>query len=127
MIPSKAEIAIYLHNMVEQHLFGPGPWPMDKHTNEVVHQRLLDWGLIKHAEFGFRPTLLGFELDVCDWTMFVGHHEPSEIPEHFSYGGYITEREADAIMSRYWDDDEKLEDMLPPVLRRLYRAQGRVS
>ena len=96
--------------MIEQHLFGPGPWPLDYHTAGAVHQQQIDWGLIKHFEFGFRPTLLGFELDVWDWDMFVGLHEPEGIPELLAYGGYITEQEADSMMSRHWDDGEKLED-----------------
>jgi hypothetical protein len=122
MTANKAEIAKQLWTMIEEHLFGPKPWPID--NNHAVGQRLVDWGLIEmRGDRICRTTKLGLELNVDAWTMFTGHHEPAEIPHYLSDRGLITEQEADDIMSRHWDDGERLEDLLPPVLRRVYRAQ----
>jgi hypothetical protein len=122
MTASKTEIAKQLETMLEERLFGPKPWPID--DNHAVHQQLVDWGLIKMQGDNIHYTRLGLELDVRAWTMFVGHHEPSEIPHHLSDRGLITEQEADDIIFNRWEDgDEKLEDILPPILRRVYRAR----
>jgi hypothetical protein len=123
----KIEIAKQLQTMLAEHLFGPKRWPID--DNHAVHQQLLDWGLIEHGEFGFQSSALGVELGVNEWTDFVGHHELSEIPHRLADCGLLTEEEADHIIFNRWESDgEKLEDILPPVLRRAYRAMyGSVS
>jgi hypothetical protein len=120
----KIEIAKQLRTMLEERLFGSKPWPID--NNHAVHQQLLDWGLIEYVENGFRTSALGVELGVDEWTDFVGHHELSEIPHRLAECGLLTEEEADDIIFNRWEDgDEKLEDILPPILRRVYRAQSR--
>jgi hypothetical protein len=126
MTTDKTEIARELRRMIEERLFGSKPWPID--DNHAVHQRLLDWGLIEMQGDNIHTTKLGLELDVCAWTMFVGHHEPAEIPHYLSDSGLITEQEADDIIFNRWEGgDEKLEDILPPILRRVYRAQEQLS
>ena len=102
-------------------LFGPKQWPIK--DSYAVHQQLLDWGLIKTGEFGFQTSELGMELGVEEWTDFVGHHELSEIPHRLAEVGLLTQEQADDIIFNRWEDGgEKLEDILPPVLRRVYRA-----
>ena len=118
----KAKIAKQLQTMVEERLFGPKPWPID--NNHAVHQQLLDWGLIEPVnETDFHASALGVELGVDEWTDFVGHHELSEIPHRLAECGLITEEEADHILFERWEaGGEKLEDILPPLLRRVYQA-----
>jgi hypothetical protein len=120
---NKAEIATKLRDMVEERLFGDKPWPVD--NNDEVHQQLLDWGLIVYDEIGFCSTPLGVELDVDFWQLLTGHHELSEIPHHLAECGLITQEEADGVIFDRWErDGEKLESILPPILRRVYRAQS---
>jgi hypothetical protein len=122
----KAEIAAQLQTMVEERLFGTKPWPID--NNAAVHQQLLDWGLVEEIDDAgtYTTTALGRELSVDHWSAFVGHHELSEIPDMLVEYGLLTMEEADHIILNRWErDDEKLEDILPPILRRAYRAEPR--
>ena len=141
----KTEITTQLRNMTAEVLFGAKPWPID--DNAAVHQQLLDWGLIeeleitigtsaefverpkssdsKKDEICFRITELGSELSVNYWTLFMGHHELSEIPDLLVEYGLLTQEEANHTIFDRWERDERLEDILPPILRRLYRAQSR--
>ena len=142
-IVDKAEIAAALRTMVEERLFGDKEWPID--DNFAVHQQLLDWGLqeevemtigatgeiverlkspaSKKSEICIHTTALGRELCVDLWTAFTGHHEPSEIPDILVEHGFITADEAEHIILERWErDGEALEEILPPILRRVYRA-----
>ena len=120
----KAEIAAQLRNMTEERLFGDKPWPID--NNAAVHQQMLDWGLVKKIDDtgSYTTTALGRELSVDYWTAFMGHHELSEIPDILAEMRMITRDEADHIIFDRWErDGEKVENILPPILRRLFRAQ----
>ena len=139
----KAEILAQLRKMTEAVLFGGKPWPID--DNFAVHQQLIAWGLqeefeitisatgemierpkspaSKKSEICIRATALGRELCVDLWTAFTGHHEPSEIPDILVEHGFMTADEAEHIVLERWArGGEKLEDILPPILRRAYRA-----
>ena len=142
----KAEIAAQMRKMVEERLFGTKPWPMPIDDNFAIHQKLLDWGLqeefeitiggtgeiverpkspaSKKGDVCFRATALGRELSVDLWTAFVGHHELSEIPDMLAEMQLITKEEADRIVDRWERDGERLEDILPPILRRVYRDEA---
>ena len=119
----KAEIAQQLRTMLEEQLFGDKPWPID--NNDEVHRKLVEWGLIEYVnETDFHASALGVELSVDYWTMFMGHHELAEIPDMLVECGLLTREEADHIIFDRWErDDEKLEDILPPILRRAYLDQ----
>jgi hypothetical protein len=142
-IVDKPAIAAQLRTMVEERLFGDKEWPID--DNFAVHQQLLDWGLQEEVEMTIsatgetverpkspastkgniciRTTELGRELDVDLWTALVGHHELAEIPGILADLQLITTDEADHIIFDRWErDDEKLEDILLPILRRVYRG-----
>jgi hypothetical protein len=119
----KAEIAAQLRNMTEKVLFGDKSWPIDNHGE--VHRKFVEWGLIEYVnETDYRASALGRELDVDWWSVLMGHHEPAEIPDILVEMGALTREEAHHIILERWErDDEKLEDILPAILRRLYRAQ----
>ena len=123
MTADKTEIAQQLQTMLEERLFGPKPWPID--NDHAVHEQLLSWGLIEMRGDDIHTTPLGLELSVDSWTLFVGHHEISEIPHILSDGGELPEQETDdyIIFNRWESGGEKLEDILPPILRRVYRAR----
>jgi hypothetical protein len=123
---SKAEIAAQLRNMTEERLFGTKPWPID--DNFAVHQQMLDWGLKVEIDNdgSCTTTALGRELDVNLLEAFMGHHELSEIPEILVEYGLLTKEEAYHIIFDRWErDGEELEDILPSILRRVYRACSR--
>jgi hypothetical protein len=124
MTIEKAEIAKQLQTMVGERLFGAKPWPIDNnHENHEVRQKLIDWGLIEMQGGSFRTTALGKELNIDLMSAFMGHHEPSEIPDMLCEHGLMSNEEADSIILDRWErDGEKLEDILPPILRRLYRT-----
>jgi hypothetical protein len=129
-MPTKAEIARRLWVMLEERLFNPAkPWPID--NNFALHRQLLAWGLVEETGDGrgtFRTTALGHELAVDYWSVFVGHHALSEIPDKLCDFGLLTRAETDDIIFERWEEGgERLEDILPPILRRLYRAQLRLS
>jgi hypothetical protein len=119
----KAEIAAQLRKMTEERLFGDKPWPVD--NCDEVHQKFLDWGLIEKVdELASRETTLGRELCVYHWSLFMGHHELSEIAELLGYYGLLPREEAEQLMIEQCERaDEKLEDILLPVLRRVYRSR----
>jgi hypothetical protein len=59
---------------------------------------------------------------VDTWSAFVGHHELSEIPDMLVELSLLAKEEADHIILDRWErDGERLEDILPPILRRAYR------
>jgi hypothetical protein len=124
----KTEIAQWLQTMLHEHLFGPKPWPVSDHN--TVHEQLLGWGLIEYSNAtDFHSSALGAELDVHMWTMLIGHHELGEIPHYLADRGLISQEQADHIVFQQWEEDgERLEDILSPILRRVYRAMhGSVS
>jgi hypothetical protein len=139
----KAEIVSQMRNMVEERLFGDKSWPID--NNAAVHEKLVAWGLQEECEISvgaageiverpkspsskkgetcIRATALGRELCVDLWTAFTGHHEPSEIPDILVEYGFMTVDEAEHIVLERWArGGESLEEILPPILRRVYRA-----
>jgi hypothetical protein len=118
----KAKIAARLRKMTEERLFGDKVWPVD--NNDEVHRKFVEWGLIEYVnETDFHATALGAELSVDYWSMFMGHHEPSEIPDMLVEYGLLAKEEADHIIFDRWErDGEKLDDILPPILRHVYRA-----
>ena len=118
----KAEIAAQLRKMTEERLFGDKPWPID--NNDEVHRKFVEWGLIEYVnETGFHTTALGLELSVDHWSLFMGHHELSEIADRLADCGLLTREEAHHIIFDKWERaDEKLEDILLPIIRRAYRA-----
>jgi hypothetical protein len=124
---SKAEIAAQLRTMVEERLFGTKAWPMSIDDNFAIHQKLLDWQLIEVIDEAgsFTTTALGRELAVGWWSAFVGHSELSEIPDTLAEMELITKAEADRIINRWEHDGERLEDVLPAVLRKAYRVCSR--
>src|SRR5262249_60809783 len=63
-------------------------------------------------------TELGMELDVDTLSLFMGHHEPYEVPDCLV--PLITQAEANELRERF-DDGERPEDVLPPLLRQLWR------
>jgi hypothetical protein len=123
---NKAEITEQLRNMTEERLFGDKSWPIDDHA--AVHQQLIAWGLLEENQTGtYAMTALGRELSVDYWMVFMGHHELREIPTILVVDyGLLTEEEVDNILIDQCDrDGEKLEDILPPILRRLYAHGSR--
>jgi hypothetical protein len=120
---TKTEITAQLRQMTEDRLFGDKRWPTTRDDDLAIHQQLLAWGLIEEQDGTTHMTALGVELCVDYWSTFMGHHELSEIPDMLVERGLLTMEEADHIILDRWErDDEKLEDILPPILRRAYRA-----
>jgi hypothetical protein len=120
----KAEITQQLQTLVEERLFGTKPWPTTIHDNLAIHQQLLDWGLIVEIdkEGTYKTTALGREFSVDHWSLFMGYHELSEIPDLLVECGLLTMEEANHIIFDRWErDGEELEVVLPPILRRVYR------
>ena len=53
----------------------------------------------------------------------MGHHELSEIPDILAGMQLITQAEADDVILDRWEaGGERLEEILPPILRRVYRV-----
>src|SRR5207247_9048192 len=100
---NKADIAQQLRTMVEERLFGAKGWPID--DNAAVHQQLIDWGLIEMQEDNIHTTALGAELSVDYWSMFMGHHELSEIPDLLVEYGLLAKEDANHIIFDVWERD----------------------
>jgi hypothetical protein len=54
-------------------------------------------------------------------TVFMAHHVPYEAPDILRSFGLITPMECDELTTRFNEDGERPEDVLPPLLRRLWR------
>jgi hypothetical protein len=117
----KAEITAQLRNMTEEVLFGDKAWPID--NNDEVHRKFVEWGLIEYVnETDYHASALGRELSVDHWSLFMGHHELSGIPDLLVEYGLLAQEEADHIIFDRWErDGEELAVVLPPILRRVYR------
>ena len=120
----KAEVSRQLRALVEERLFGNGPWTSDDPAvNYAVSNKLSAWGLqtVDPITQNIHMTELGFELQVDTMSVFMGHHEPYEIPDHLI--PLITRAEADELVERF-ENGERPEDLLPPLLRRLWRQHS---
>ena len=122
----KAEVNRQLRALVEERLFhhGNGPWSSDDPAlNQAVHDKLSAWGLQTEDPVTrtITPTELGAELQVHLMSVFMGHHEPYEAPDLLRSSNLITLAESDELMTRFNENDERPEDVLPPLLRRLWR------
>jgi hypothetical protein len=122
---TKIEIAQTLRNMAEHHLFGGAGWPIDdKETNEAIRRQFMEWGLLAgDDQYGFSSTTLGGELDLDLMSAFMGHFEPFDIPCILERCGLITQEEEEIILDRWEAGGEELDDILLPILRRLYLAR----
>jgi hypothetical protein len=106
--------------MVEERLFGGGPWSSDDpEVNRATHDKLSALGLqhVDPVTGDIRATELGRELDVDTMSLFMGHHEPYEVPDQLV--PLITQAEADELTERF-DNGERPEEVLPPLLRQLW-------
>lgn len=110
-----------LRSMVEERLFGDGPWsPDDPKVNRAISDKLSALGL-QHVEpvtGAVHTTELGRELNVDTLTLFTGLHEPYEVPDCLV--PLITQAEANELRERF-DNGERPEEVLPPLLRQLWR------
>src|SRR5262249_47773580 len=110
-----------LRAMVEKCLFSDGPWSPDDHEeNQAMNDKLVAWGLITvdPVTHGISMTELGQQLDVFTLMLFTGLHEPYEVPDCLV--PLITRAQANELRERF-DDGEQPEEVLPPLLRRLWR------
>jgi hypothetical protein len=120
----KAEVSRQLRALVEQRLFGNGPWTSDDPAvNYAVSDKLSAWGLqtMDPVTQDIHTTELGSELQVQLMSVFMGHHEPYEAPDFLQRFGLITPAESDELTTRFDENGERPEDVLPPLLRRLWR------
>jgi hypothetical protein len=87
-----------------------------------MSDKLSAWGLqtVDPVTRNIYPTELGSELQVELMSVFMGHHEPYEAPDYLRSFGLITPAESDELTTRF-ENGERLEDVLPPLLRRLWR------
>jgi len=110
-----------LRSMVEERLFGDGPWsPDDPKVNRAISDKLSALGL-QHVEpvtGAVHTTELGRELNVDTLMLFTGLHEPYEVPDCLV--PLITQAEANELRERF-DNGERPEEVLPPLLRQLWR------
>src|SRR5262245_54995349 len=121
---NKEETARELRSIVEERLFGDGPWSSDDpNVNQAMSDKLSALGL-QHVDpitGSIHTTELGHELDVSTMTLFMSLHEPYEVPDCLRDLGLITPAEFHELMDRFNEDDERPEDALPPLLRQLWR------
>jgi len=91
----KAEVSRQLRALVEERLFGNGPWTSDDPAvNYAVWDRLCAWGLqtMDPVTRDIHTTELGSELQVHLMTVFMGHHEPYEAPMYLQFSNLIRRR-----------------------------------
>ena len=121
----KAEVSRQLRALVEERLFGNGPWTSnDPAVNYAVSDKLCALGLqtVDPVTQNISTTELGRELQVDLMSVFMGHHEPYEAPGYLRSFGLITPAEADELIyTRFEQNGERPKDVLPPLLRRLWR------
>jgi len=118
---NKEETAHELRSMVEERLFGDGPWSSDdREVNQAMSDKLSALGLthVDRVTGNIHTTKLGTELDVDTMSMFMGLHEPYEIPDCLV--PLITQAEANELTDRF-ENGERPEEVLPPLLRQLWR------
>jgi hypothetical protein len=117
---NKEEAARELRSMVEESLFGGGPWSSnDLEVNRAIGEKLSALGLehVDPVTGAIHTTDLGQKLDVDTMSVFMGYHEPFEAPHRLV--GFITGAEADELAARF-ENGERPEEVLPPLLRRLW-------
>jgi hypothetical protein len=110
-----------LRSMVEERLFGHDPWSSDDpEVNQAMSDNLSALGLthVDRVTGNIHTTELGTELDVDTMSLFMGLHEPFEVPDCLV--PLITQAEANELTDRF-NNGERPEKVLPPLLRQLWR------
>jgi hypothetical protein len=119
---NKIEIAREFRSMVEERLFGDSPWSSDDpEVNRATQDKLSALGL-QHVDpitGNIHTTDLGSELQVNLMLLFMGHHEPYELPDQLLFRSLITGEESNELTERF-DNGERPEEVLPPLLRKLW-------
>jgi hypothetical protein len=118
---SKAEIIAELENMVATRLFSGQPWLADWETNDAVHRKLVQMGLVEVVcveSQTSRSTALGKELDVELFEVFMGHLCEWEVPSILEHYHLLDESEADAILERM--TEANAETVLLGYVKRAY-------
>ena len=122
---NKIEIAREFRSMVEERLFGDGPWSSDDpEVNRATRDKLSALGLqhVDPVTGDIHTTELGLKLDVDTMSLFMGLDEPYEVPDGLvhRFAPLITHAEANELTERF-DNGERPEEVLPPLLRQLWR------
>ena len=100
---NKAEIITELENMVVDRLFGPQPWLADPKILGTIKHKLIEMGLLEALclESGWcRPTLLGNELDIDLFEVFLGTWSKREVPGILQQYGFISRSEERVLYER---------------------------
>ena len=105
---NKAEIITELENMVVDRLFGPQPWLADPKILGTIKHKLIEMGLeevVCLESATTRPTLLGNELDIDLFEVFLGTWSKREVPGILQQYGFISRSEERVLYERIHKGD----------------------
>jgi hypothetical protein len=125
---NKAKIISELENMVVTRLFGRQPWLADRETSSAVNRKLIQMGLVELVcvePETWGTSLLGKELDVELFLVFMGLFDASHIPIILELYGLIDESESDVICARMAKADA--ESVLSGYVKRAYFEYRKAS
>jgi hypothetical protein len=91
---SKTDVLQQLHKMIDERLFGTGPWPMDRESALKMWTMLSQMGLIElvpGTSDTWRNTPLGNELQLDILEAFLGFRDEYELCEVLEHYGLINE------------------------------------
>jgi hypothetical protein len=128
---TKTEIARRLHEMVDERLFGSKPWPVNSASDsKSLPAALIEMGLCEsvpgreHQEWRFTP--LGVELDIDLLTVFMGYHEPAEMPILLWTRGLMDDEEVDQLCYAK-NFERKLKQRVRRAYMMLYNPRGSLN
>jgi hypothetical protein len=118
---SQAEIIRTLYEMADYRLLGEGSWPADRYFVSMFTDLVRRWGL---EEVSPRDpctsyfTRLGRLVNLDKMAVFIGVHEPFDIPYLLEVWGYIDTETFDEIFASI--DENNVEEIVREYVRKAY-------
>jgi hypothetical protein len=126
MMHSKTEIATRLDAIASTRLFGDGKWLVDREVATGLNEAIGAMGLQEQlSENTSRDTVLGKEVNLSLYMVFMGLWEPWEMVHILEEHGLLDEDEIDPLFDLLERGEEHYEPALKACVQQAYRNYHR--
>jgi hypothetical protein len=123
----RSDMLTHFHSIIQNRLFGSGPWFVDLQTADALSKMIRDMRLTRPvggAAFRdgatFCETELGEALKIDLLSVFMGLWDYGDIPSILADEGLIDSETADEIYALYEVGVDDVEELLKPVVQKAY-------
>ena len=117
--------------MIDQQLFGEGPWPGDRRVCQRLNERLAEMGLLEWMEGsieGIMPTALGLEFDLELIFVWLGNISETDMIMILADRGLIDERATNAAYNYSGPHpQERLRAIVRLAYQKHYNPTGKLQ